>query len=92
MIPAVIDARAVPPLERFPLIFSTFDSLPPGQAFDLINNHDPLPLYFKFRDVRAGMFDWHYVVAGPAQWRVRIAKTASQCPETARASTASAQN
>ena len=92
MTPAVIDARSVPPLERFPLIFSTFDSLVPGQAFELVNNHDPLPLYFKFRDVRKGLFDWQYVVAGPAQWRVRIARTAGQNPDAADASTAGAMN
>jgi uncharacterized protein (DUF2249 family) len=40
------------PLDRHPLIFSTFDSLHPGQAFELINNHDPVPLYFRFRKVR----------------------------------------
>jgi len=73
---AVIDARRVPPLERYPLIFSTFDGLNTGQAFELVNNHDPVPLYFKFREVRAGLFDWHYVESGPGQWRVRITRTA----------------
>jgi uncharacterized protein (DUF2249 family) len=72
----VIDARALPPLERHPLIFSTFDSLHPGQAFELINNHDPVPLFFRFRQVRTGLFDWHYVQSGPGQWRVRITRTA----------------
>ena len=83
MPPAVIDARALPPLERYPLILSTFDNLVPGQAFELINNHDPVPLYFRFRDVRPGLFDWHYVESGPGQWRVRIAKTACSNDETA---------
>ncbi len=73
---AVIDARRLPPLERYPLIISTFDGLQAGQAFELVNNHDPVPLYFKFREVRAGLFDWQYLESGPGQWRVRITRTA----------------
>lgn len=80
MLHAVIDARRLPPLERYPLILSTFDGLNAGQAFELVNNHDPVPLYFKFREVRAGLFDWHYVESGPGQWRVRIAKTTAPSP------------
>lgn len=37
MVTTLIDARAVPPLDRHTLIFSTFDALQPGQAFDLVN-------------------------------------------------------
>lgn len=74
---AVIDARAVPPLERHTLIFSTFDDLPPGAAFELVNNHDPVPLYFQFQQARKGLFEWCYLAEGPATWRVRIAKSAT---------------
>ncbi len=34
MTTTLIDARAVPPLDRHALIFSTFDALTPGQAFE----------------------------------------------------------
>jgi uncharacterized protein (DUF2249 family) len=77
---AVIDARAVPPLERHTLIFSAFDELPPGAAFELINNHDPVPLFFQFRQARKGQFEWHYLTEGPATWRVRISKSAPSHP------------
>src|SRR5690606_25875152 len=36
-----LDIRVVPPSEKHPTIFRTFDSLEPGQAFTLINDHDP---------------------------------------------------
>lgn len=74
MTTTLIDARAVPPLERHALIFSTFDALQPGQAFDLLNNHDPAPLYDQFQAARRGQFEWQYVVEGPACWQVRIVK------------------
>ncbi len=82
MTPALIDARAVPPLDRHALIFSTFDALAPGQAFELLNNHDPVPLYFQFRHLRAGLFDWSYLEEGPGRWHVRIARLQSD-PGTA---------
>lgn len=64
----------VPPAQRHALIFSTFDSLPPGGAFEIVNDHDPMPLYFQFERVRAGQFDWHYLESGPTQWQVRIGR------------------
>lgn len=74
MTTTLIDARAVPPLDRHALIFSTFDALQPGQAFDLVNNHDPVPLYDQFLKARRGQFEWQYIVEGPGRWQVRIAK------------------
>jgi uncharacterized protein (DUF2249 family) len=74
MTTTLIDARAVPPLDRHALIFSTFDALQPGQAFDLVNNHDPSPLYDQFQKARRGQFEWQYVMEGPGRWQVRIAK------------------
>lgn len=79
MVTKLIDARAVPPLDRHSLIFSTFDALQPGQAFDLVNNHDPVPLYFQFKNARQGQFEWQYIVEGPARWQVRIAKAVPSC-------------
>lgn len=71
---AQIDLRAVPPPRRHPLIFSTFDALPAGGAFEIVNDHDPLPLYVQFESTRLGLFDWHDLEHGPDRWRVRIAK------------------
>jgi uncharacterized protein (DUF2249 family) len=43
-----IDVRNMVPRERHPLIFKTFDELAKGQTFELINDHDPKPLYYQF--------------------------------------------
>ena len=43
-----IDVRQIPPPQRHPTVFQTFDSLTVGQSFTLINDHDPKPLYYQF--------------------------------------------
>jgi len=73
----LIDVRTVPPPQRHPLIFGTFDALATGQAFEIVNDHDPVPLYFQFEQTRPGQFAWRYLEAGPAQWHVRIARVAA---------------
>jgi uncharacterized protein (DUF2249 family) len=75
-----IDVRSVPPPQRHPLIFSTFDALTPGQAFEIVNDHDPVPLYFQFEKTRLGQFDWRYLESGPQRWHVRISRVAAGMP------------
>lgn len=64
----------VPPPQRHPLIFSTFDALAAGGAFEIVNDHDPLPLYMQFERIRPGQFSWQYLQSGPEQWHVRIGR------------------
>jgi uncharacterized protein (DUF2249 family) len=71
---ATIDVRFIPPRERHPLIFKTFDELEPGVALLLVNDHAPTPLYYQFLHERPDQFSWDYVEQGPEVWRVRIAK------------------
>ena len=70
-----IDVREIAPRERHPLIFQTFDDLAAGEAFELVNDHDPKPLYYQFRAERQGQVYWEYLEEGPEVWRVRISKT-----------------
>ncbi len=70
----VLDVRTIAPRDRHPQIFSTFDALTPGAAFELVNDHDPRPLYDQFTAERSGKFEWSYLEEGPQLWRVRIAK------------------
>lgn len=70
-----LDIRIVPPPEKHPAIFRTFDALGPGEAFTLINDHDPFPLRRQFEATRPGEFQWTYVEQGPTVWRVRIEKS-----------------
>lgn len=70
-----IDLRNTAARERHPLVFGHFDALQPGASLQLINDHDPRPLYYQFQDRCAGQFDWTYLQAGPDLWRVQIGKT-----------------
>lgn len=83
--PVVIDVRQLPPRERHPLIFRTFDGLTPHEAFLLINDHDPKPLYYQFQAERATEVTWEPEEEGPERWVIRIGKrapSASQAPAT----------
>ena len=73
----IVDVRQIAPRERHPLIFSTFRSLAAGRAMELVNDHDPKPLYYQFQaEIPAG-FSWDYLERGPDTWRVRITRLAT---------------
>ena len=67
-----LDVRSILPRDRHPKIFDLFDSLAAGDAFVLVNDHDPKPLYYQFLHERADRFTWDYLQEGPEEWRVRI--------------------
>lgn len=71
-----LDVRTEPPARRHELIFQTFEALDPGQAFVLVNDHDPKPLYYQFEAEKPNGFSWDYLEQGPEVWRVRIGRTA----------------
>ena len=73
----LIDVRTIAPRERHPLIFSTFDALQPGQSLELVNDHDPKPLYYQFNAELPGQFEWTYLERGPETWRVAIARVSA---------------
>lgn len=75
-IKVTVDVRFIPPRDRHPRIFQTFDALQPGEAFLLVNDHAPKPLYYQFMHEREGLFSWEYVEEGPETWQVRIGKLA----------------
>ncbi len=69
-----IDVRKIVPRERHPLIFGTYSKLKDGDAFELVNDHDPKPLYYQFAAEHEDSFTWKYLEQGPETWRVRIGK------------------
>lgn len=69
-----IDVRSIIPRERHPLLFETFDALAAGESFELINDHDPKPLYYQFMAERPGELGWEYLEEGPETWRVVLTK------------------
>lgn len=72
-----IDVREIVPKERHPLLFKTFDDLAAGESFELINDHDPKPLYYQFMAERPGELGWEYLEEGPDVWRVVLTKQAT---------------
>ncbi len=72
-----IDVRPIPPRERHPLLFQTFDDLAVGESFELVNDHDPKPLYYQFMAERPGQLGWEYMEEGPETWRVVLTKQAT---------------
>lgn len=69
-----LDIRPVPVKEKHPTIFATFDGLANGETFQLINDHDPMPLYYQFSAERPNQFEWEYIEKGPEVWKVNISK------------------
>ena len=67
-----LDVRELAPRDRHPLIFSTFGALAVGQTMELVNDHDPKPLYYQFQAELPGAFTWDYLEDGPDTWRVAI--------------------
>lgn len=70
-----LDIRTVPPRDKHPTIFRTFDALQKGEAFTLVNDHDPYPLHHQFEATRRGQYEWTYLEKGPVVWRVSIGRT-----------------
>ena len=69
-----IDVRSLAPEQRHATIFRGFDELGHDQWIELVNDHDPKPLYYQFQAERTGEFTWDYLQQGPREWRVRIGK------------------
>ncbi|MGW1339506.1 DUF2249 domain-containing protein [Kribbella sp. NPDC002412] len=75
--PAVIDVRNIARGGRHPRVFAHYARLAPGEAFILVNNHDPKPLRREFEAIHRGAVSWDYLQTGPEEWRVRIGKVAA---------------
>lgn len=54
----VIDVRQIVPRMRHPILFGVFDLLDPGEAFVLVNDHDPRPLHYQFGARWGDGFTW----------------------------------
>ncbi len=69
-----IDVRNIPPYQRHQQIFAQVDALQVGQALQIVNDHDPVPLRRQLESRSPGQLQWAYVQAGPDLWRVQISK------------------
>ena len=69
-----LDVRVIPPRDKHPTIFNTFESLASGQSMVILNDHDPKPLRYQLLAERPDTFDWTYEAEGPELWRVKISR------------------
>lgn len=44
-----LDLRDVPPSERHPMIHSAFEALDSGEVLEIVNDHEPKPLFYEFQ-------------------------------------------
>ncbi|WP_347353977.1 DUF2249 domain-containing protein, partial [Intrasporangium sp.] len=72
-----LDVRSEPPARRHDLILGTYQALEAGTGFELVNDHDPKPLFYQFDAEYKGQFTWDYLEQGPEVWRVRIGRPAA---------------
>jgi uncharacterized protein (DUF2249 family) len=70
----VMDVRPIPCSIKHGLIMRTWVQLSPGDHFILLNDHDPIPLYYQFAAEYPLCFSWDYVERGPEDFRVKITK------------------
>jgi uncharacterized protein (DUF2249 family) len=70
----VMDVRPIPCSIKHGLIIRTWLELPVGSHFVLLNDHDPVPLYYQFAAQWPQAFTWEHVVKGPDEFRVKITK------------------
>jgi regulator of cell morphogenesis and NO signaling len=73
----VLNVTLIEPRLKHPTIFKHFDELNPGQSFQILNDHDPKPLYYQMLGERGNVFTWEYLEKGP-WWRVQIRKNDSE--------------
>ena len=74
---AEIDVRTIPPYERHAQLFARFDALQTGEAFVIVNDHNPVPLHMQLEGRTPGQVAWTYLQQGPDLWRVQIGKQAA---------------
>lgn len=70
----VMDVRPIPCSIKHGLIIRTWQELPVGDHFILLNDHDPVPLRYQFAAQWPNTFTWEHLLKGPEEFRVKITK------------------
>lgn len=79
----VMDVRPIPCSVKHGLIIKQWLDLPVGDHFILLNDHDPVPLYYQFSAQWPNAFTWEHLVKGPEEFRVKITKLQPTTPPEA---------
>jgi regulator of cell morphogenesis and NO signaling len=77
-----LNVTLLEPVIKHSTIFKSFDALQPGEAFCILNDHDPKPLYYQIIAERGNVFTWRYKESGPVWWRVLIQKNGTEVDPT----------
>ncbi len=72
-----LDVRVIPCRDKHARIFQRWTELPVGEHFILVNDHDPVPLYYQFAAQFPGAFAWEYLMEGPQEFQVKITRVAA---------------
>lgn len=72
-----LDVRLIPPSSKHKSIFERWNATGIGDTLEIVNDHDPRPLYYQFEAELGGTFQWDYIESGPEVWRVHITRVAS---------------
>jgi len=78
----VLNVTLLEPRQKHPTIFRHFDALAEGETVEILNDHDPKPLYYQLLGERGAIFSWTYLQSGPQWWRVQITKNEMESKET----------
>lgn len=70
----VMDVRPIPCSIKHGRIIRAWLELPVTDHFILLNDHDPVPLYYQFAAQWPGAFTWEHLIKGPDEFRVKITK------------------
>lgn len=70
----VMDVRPIPCSVKHRLIIQKWLDLTVGDYFVLLNDHDPIPLYYQFSAQWPQAFSWEHIQKGPDEFRVKITK------------------
>jgi uncharacterized protein (DUF2249 family) len=73
-----LDIQSLIPHNRHPLVFAVFQSTLPGASFQIVNNHDPVPLFNQLNHHFPGEFKLNYLEQGPSVWRIEVRREANE--------------
>lgn len=70
----ILDGREIPCSIKHGLIIAKWRALAVGEAFVLVNDHDPVRLQKQFSELWPGTFAWKYLRQSPNEFHIEIAK------------------
>lgn len=70
-----VDVRQIPPKDRHASIFHRYDLLAPGDAMEIVADHDPQPLRRQLEELQGDNFEWEYLEKEPQLCRILLTKT-----------------